>query len=159
MIVRRTALVTQPASHLFDVIEAAEHYPRFLPWCVGATIVHRDESSVSAEIAIRLGGVGFTMRTRNAKARPEWMTIRLERGPFRRFDGEWRLTPLSDNGCKVAFSLDYELDRGLVTRLAGPLLERAADSMVDAFVKRALVVPLAASVRADDRTDSPPQGS
>lgn len=159
MIVRRSALVTQPASHLFDVIEAAEHYPRFLPWCVGATIVHRDESTVSADIAIRLGGVGFTMRTRNAKVRPEWMTIRLERGPFRRFDGEWRLTPLADSGCKVVFALDYELDRGLVTRLAGPLLERAADTMVDAFVKRALVVPMAVPAPPEGVPDAPPPGA
>ena len=47
------------------------------------------------------------------------MAIVLERGPFRRFEGEWRLTPLSTTGCKVDFGLQYEFDNRLVGRLAG----------------------------------------
>jgi ribosome-associated toxin RatA of RatAB toxin-antitoxin module len=143
MIVRRSALVAQPATHLFDVIEAAEHYPRFLPWCAGATIVSRDEQVVSADLRVRWGGMNFEMRTRNPKQRPEYMAIHLERGPFRRFEGEWRLTPLREDACKVAFELDYEFDSALMTRAAGPMFNRIADTLVDAFVQHALTTPLA----------------
>ena len=38
MIVRRSALLAQPASHLFDVIEAAEHDPPYM-----ATIWHEGQ--------------------------------------------------------------------------------------------------------------------
>jgi ribosome-associated toxin RatA of RatAB toxin-antitoxin module len=146
MIVRRSALVAQPATHLFDLIEAAEHYPRFLPWCAGASIVSRDEGLVSADIRVRWGGMNFEMRTRNPKQRPEYMAIHLERGPFRRFEGEWRLTALSPGACKVAFVLDYDFDSAFMTRAAGPMFNRIADTLVDAFVQRALVTPVAASV-------------
>ena len=71
MIVRRSALVDQPAEHLFDLIEAAEHYPDFLPWCAGAQIVSRDDALVSADIRMRYAGVSFELRTRNPKRRPE----------------------------------------------------------------------------------------
>jgi ribosome-associated toxin RatA of RatAB toxin-antitoxin module len=142
MIVRRSALVAQPASHLFDVIEAAEHYPRFLPWCTGAVIVSRDEALVSADLHVQWGGMRFEMRTRNPKQRPEFMAIHLERGPFRRFEGEWRLTALAPEACKVAFVLDYEFDSGLMTRAAGPMFNRIADTLVDAFVQRALSLPV-----------------
>ena len=142
MIVQRSALLAQPAAHLFDVIEAAEHYPRFLPWCVGAVIVSRDDDVVSADLRVRLAGVNFSMRTRNPKRRPAYMAIHLERGPVRRFEGEWKLTALAPDACKVAFILDYEFDSGFMTRAAGPV-RHAADSLMDAFVRHAQTLPVA----------------
>lgn len=143
MIVRRSALVSQPATHLFDLIEAAEHYPRFLPWCADAQIVSRDDQLVSADLRVRWHGINFEMRTRNPKQRPGYMAIHLERGPFRRFEGEWRLTALASDACKVAFVLDYEFDSAFMTRAAGPLFNRIADTLVDAFVQQALATPVA----------------
>jgi ribosome-associated toxin RatA of RatAB toxin-antitoxin module len=143
MIVRRSALVAQPATHLFDLIEAAENYPHFLPWCAGAHIVSRDEQMVSADLHVKWGGVRFQMRTRNAKQRPQYMAIQLESGPFRRFEGEWRLTPLMPDACKVAFVLDYEFDSRFMTHAAGPMFSRIADTLVDAFVRQAEVTPVA----------------
>lgn len=138
MIVRRSALVDRSAERLFDLIEAAEHYPSFLPWCTGASIVSRDDTMVSADLRMRLAGTTFEMRTRNPKRRPEFMAIHLERGPFRRFEGEWRLAPIGADACRVGFTLDYEFDSAWVTRAAGPVFDRIANSMVDAFVQRAL---------------------
>lgn len=142
MLVRRSALVERPAFHMFDLIEAAEQYPQFLPWCVGATIVSRDETLVSADLRVRYAGVHFEVRTRNPKRRPEHMTIHLERGPFKHFEGEWTLRSLGDEACKVDFTLDYEFASRMVTSVAGPVLDRMANAMVDAFVNRALVVPV-----------------
>jgi ribosome-associated toxin RatA of RatAB toxin-antitoxin module len=142
MIVHRSALVDRPATLMFDLIEAAEDYPRFLPWCASATIVQRDDALVSADIRVRYGGVNFELRTRNPKRRPEYMAIHLERGPFRRFEGEWHVTPLSATDCKVAFALDYHFDSAMVTRVAGPVFDRIANTMVDAFVRQAQTLPL-----------------
>jgi ribosome-associated toxin RatA of RatAB toxin-antitoxin module len=142
MLVRCSALLTQPAGHLFDVIEAAEHYPRFLPWCVGAVILCRDDDVVSADLQVRLAGMSFAMRTRNPKRRPAYMAIHLERGPFRRFEGEWQLTALAPDACKVSFMLDYEFDSSLMTQAAGPVFKRAADTLIDAFVRHAESLPV-----------------
>ena len=150
MIVQRSALVAQPAGHLFDLIEAAENYPRFLPWCVGATILTRSDSEVSADLHLRYAGLDFEVRTRNPKRRPESMTIHLERGPFRRFEGQWTLTALTPAACKVGFRLDYEFANALLTRVAGPTFNRIADSLVDAFVQRALATPTGASEPAPE---------
>ena len=143
MIVQRSALVARPASHLFDLIEAAEHYPAFLPWCADARIVSRDDEMVSADLRLRYGGVDFEVRTRNPKRRPEYMAIHLVHGPFRRFEGEWRLTPLSLDGCRVEFRLDYEFNSVMLTRVAGPMFRHIADTMVDAFVQRSESQPVA----------------
>ena len=137
MEIRKSALVGYPAESMFDLIEAAEHYPAFLPWCAGATILARDASVVVAEIAVDYHGVRFRFTTRNPKQRPEWMAINLERGPFRRFEGEWHLVPLTADGCRIAFTFRYEFDSMLARTLATPVFDRIANSHVDAFVARA----------------------
>ena len=139
--IHRTALVAHPAAHVFDIIEAAEHYPAFLPWCAGATILERSDELVSARIEIAWRGVRFGFVTRNPKRRPEWMSITMQEGPFREFLGEWTLTPLASWGCRVEFSLSYEFDRGLVGTMAGPVFEHVANNLVDAYVKRADQIP------------------
>ncbi|MBL8307710.1 MAG: type II toxin-antitoxin system RatA family toxin [Rubrivivax sp.] len=153
MIVQRSALVARPAAQLFDLIEAAEHYPAFLPWCESAHIVLRTDDVVSADIRARFHGLSFEMRTRNPKRRPEYMAIELERGPFKRFHGEWKLTQLGTIGCKVDFSLDWEFDSALVSHAAGPIFGKAASTLVDAFVDRALAMPV-----RDEPPPEPPPG-
>jgi len=137
MIVRKSALVAHSAENMFDLIEAAEDYPAFLPWCAGASILYRDENNVAAEIKVDFHGVRFQLTTRNPKRRPEYMAILLERGPFRRFEGEWRLSPLSPSACKIEFGLQYEFDSPLMGRLAGTVFDRITNTLVDAFVERA----------------------
>ena len=137
MEVRRSVLVPHPAEAMFDLIEQAEHYPRFMPWCVGATILERSDDWVAAQVDFSYAQVPFSLRTRNAKRRPEWLRVRVVDGPFRRFDGDWRLTPLGKLGCKVEFDVAYEIGDGLLDRLAKPAVDFVARTMVDAFVQRA----------------------
>jgi ribosome-associated toxin RatA of RatAB toxin-antitoxin module len=137
MIVRKSALVEHSAENMFDLIEAAEDYPAFLPWCASANILSRDDAIVAAEITVDFHGVRFQLTTRNPKRRPEFMAIVLERGPFRKFEGEWRLTPLAPSACKIEFGLQYEFDSALMSRIAGTVFDRITNTLVDAYVARA----------------------
>jgi len=137
MEVRKTVLVGHSAERMFDLIEAAEHYPDFLPWCAAATIVERDAGVVAADVTVDYHGVRFLFRTRNPKRPPEWMAIHLEHGPFQRFEGEWKLTPLTATGCRIEFGLRYDFKSGIAGKLAGPVFDRIANTLVDAFVSRA----------------------
>jgi ribosome-associated toxin RatA of RatAB toxin-antitoxin module len=140
MEVQRSALVEHSAEDMFDLIEGAEHYPAFLPWCATATILERDDSIVAALIAVAWHGIRFEITTRNPKKRPEWLSVRMERGPFRRFDGDWHLRTLAPYGCKVEFALSCEFDNAVLRGVAGAALERVTETFVDAFVRRADVV-------------------
>jgi ribosome-associated toxin RatA of RatAB toxin-antitoxin module len=133
----RTVLVPHSAEEMFDLIEAAERYPEFLPWCARATIVERDDTVVVADVDVDVHGVRFGFRTRNPKRRPEWMAITMERGPFRRFHAEWRLAPLAAHGCRIDFDLRYDFDHTVLGKLAGPVFDRIANTLVDAYVARA----------------------
>ena len=142
MEVLRSALIGRSAATVFDVIEGAEHYPEFLPWCVDVAILARDDSEVSARLWINYHGLRFEMATRNPKRRPHWLAVHLERGPFRRFDGEWHVTELGEQACKIEFALRYEFDYALIGRLAAGVFDGIADTLVDAFARRADTVPI-----------------
>lgn len=137
MLVRRSLLLPYPAEAMFDLIEQAEHYPQFIPWCTDAVILERTDEVVAARITMRVAGLALTLETRNPKRRPQWLRLVMVRGPLRRFDGEWRLTPLNAAACRVEFTLAYDFADAVVERVAGPVFARMADTMVDAYVRRA----------------------
>ena len=134
---RRSVLLPYSAESMFDLIERAEAYPEFLPWCTRATIHERGDDWVSARLEFSYLQIRFGFQTRNAKRRPEWLRVRLVEGPFRRFQGDWHITPLGQLGCKVEFDVVYEISDGLLDKVARPAVDFVSRSMMEAFVKRA----------------------
>lgn len=134
--IRRDALVPYSARRMFELIERVEDYPLFLPWCRATTLVSRTDDCVSATVEVGLRDLHVNVTTRNEKRAPEFMSIMMEGGSFRHFYGEWNLHPLGDAGCHVHFMLRYALPLRAES-LGGSLIDRAADRMVDAFVRRA----------------------
>jgi ribosome-associated toxin RatA of RatAB toxin-antitoxin module len=158
--ISRSVLVPYSAEAMFDLIEQAERYPSFLPWCTAAEIIERSDEWVAARLEFSYLKLRFAMRTRNPKRRPEWLQVRLVEGPFKEFHGNWRLVPLADQGCKVSFDLSYRPSEGLVDRFATAALDRIFGSVVEAFVKRAeaTLTPLVATDGvAPDAPQSPPR--
>jgi len=64
------------------------------------------------------------------------MDMRLVKGPFRHFAAAWRFRPLSARACSIEFSLEYEM-AGPLARMLEPVFDHIADTMVDAFTRRA----------------------
>jgi len=156
MRVERSLLMPYSAAAMFDVIEQAEHYPRFIPWCTQARIVERTEAIVAAVLTMRVACLTMSLETRNPKRRPEWLALKMVRGPLRRFEGEWHLTVLNANACRIAFTLDYEMADPVTRRIAGPVFARMADTMVDAYVARAeRLHAIAAAAAAAPPLDGP----
>jgi ribosome-associated toxin RatA of RatAB toxin-antitoxin module len=137
MELERSVLLPYSVHDIFDLIETAEHYPQFLPWCTAATILERSDDWVAARLEFSYLKLRFGFQTRNPKRRPEWLRIRLVEGPFKRFQGAWALKPLGRLGCRVGFTVSFEIADGIFDRLAAPAVDLVARAMVDAFVKRA----------------------
>lgn len=154
MEIRRSALIGRSATSTFDLIEAAEHYPAFLPWCSNAVILERDADLVVARLTLNYHKLHFNLTTRNPKRRPNWMAIHLEQGPFRRFEGEWNVLELAAAACKIEFTLRYEFDSALVDKLVGSVFDGIADKLVDAFAQRAEQTP--SQVESGRGPDRPP---
>lgn len=130
-------LVAHSARQMFELVDAVETYPDFLPWCNGAHVIHRDEASTRATLDINYHGIKQSFTTENLKEPPQKMTVKLVEGPFRVLDGEWRFTALAQDACRIDFRLYYEFSNRLLETLVGPVFSYIANTMVDAFVKRA----------------------
>ena len=160
MEIKRSVLVPYSAEAMFDLIEQAEWYPSFLPWCAGAEILERNDDWVAARLEFSYLKLRFKMSTRNPKRRPEWLQVRMVEGPFTQFHGDWHLVPLADQGCKVNFDLSYQPSAGLFDRVASAALERTFGAVMEAFVKRAesILTPLVAAAHAaPDPLPAPPR--
>ena len=135
--VQKSVLVPHRAQEMFQLVERVEDYPRFLPWCAGATILERSDSVTIARLDINYRGVRAHFTTANRSERPERIVIALRSGPFRRLEGTWRFTALGDIGSKVELTMVYEFASPALERLIGPVFGRIAHTFVDAFVRRA----------------------
>lgn len=135
--VSRSALVPFSARQMFELVEDVEQYPRFLPWCSGSSVSHRDSQVTHATININYRGIKQSFSTKNLKQPPERMNLQLVEGPFRALDGEWRFTPLNNDACRIDFRLSYEFSSALLEKLVGPVFGHIAGTMMDAFLKRA----------------------
>lgn len=122
---------------MFLLVDTVEKYPEFLPWCGGTELIFRDAHVTRATICIDYRGIRQRFSTENAKDEPRLMQIRLIEGPFKVLEGHWRFMDLGDYGCKIEFRLRYEFASGLFDKLIGPVFGYIANSLVDAFVKRA----------------------
>jgi ribosome-associated toxin RatA of RatAB toxin-antitoxin module len=135
--VDKSVLVGYSASQMYALVDRVEDYPAFLPWCGGTEVEHRDGQITRASIAIDYRGIRQSFRTENTTSPPEAIEIRLVSGPFRRLDGTWRFTALSDSACRIDFRLHYEFSSRVLETLVGPVFYLIANSFVDAFMRRA----------------------
>jgi ribosome-associated toxin RatA of RatAB toxin-antitoxin module len=136
-LVEKSVLVAYSAERMYALVNAVEGYPRFLPWCSGTQVEHRDAEMTRAAVSIDFRGFKQTFRTENRTYPGERIEIKLVSGPFRTLDGTWRFTPLSATACRIDFRLHYEFSSRLLERPAAPVFGYIANTLVDAFVTRA----------------------
>ena len=63
--------------------------------------------------------------------------MRLVEGPFKHLEGFWRFDSLGEQACKVSLDLEFEFSNRLVGMAMGPVFSQIANTLVDAFSKRA----------------------
>ena len=132
--VHRQALVRHTPGQMFDLVNDVEAYPRRFAWCAEAKVRERSENFLVARLDLRFAGLTQHFVTRNEIERPHRIGMQFVEGPFRSLAGEWRFTPLGDEGSKVELTLDFEISNpltGLALRMG---FQKLADRMVDDFV-------------------------
>jgi ribosome-associated toxin RatA of RatAB toxin-antitoxin module len=134
--IARSAIVEHSAEEMFALVEDIESYPRFLPWCSAAQVEERTPAGARATLTVGMRGLRQSFTTQNETRPGEAIDMRLVKGPFRRFAAAWRFKPLSAQACSIEFSLEYEM-AGALARLLEPLFDHIADTLVDAFTRRA----------------------
>ncbi len=135
--IARSAIVEHAAAAMYALVERVEDYPQFLPWCREARVRERAPERTVATLAVGLKGLRYEFTTENSNRPHEAIDLQLRKGPFRHFAAHWRFRALGEHAARIDFAMEYEFSGAVVSRALGPLFDAIADSMVDAFKRRA----------------------
>jgi len=138
--VKKSVLIWYSPQEMYALVTDVASYPQFLPWCDHARVVEQDDAGMVAEVGIALAGLRQAFTTRNSHTPGSQVRLQLVKGPFSRLDGQWDFHPVGDGtqrACKVELTLNYGFDNAVLGKLVGPVFDKIAANLVDAFVKRA----------------------
>jgi ribosome-associated toxin RatA of RatAB toxin-antitoxin module len=138
--VQKSVLIWYSAAEMFSLVTDIPSYPKFLPWCDHASVLEENASGMTAEIGMSMAGLKQSFTTRNTHEQDRKVTLKLVDGPFSKLDGFWEFQSVgkaAQRACKVALTLRYDFDNAALAALVGPVFDKIAGSLVDAFVKRA----------------------
>lgn len=135
--ISKSALVNYSPVEMFDIVDDVDAYPQFLPWCGSASVISRDKDEVKAMIEINHSGIRKTFTTLNHLQHGKMIEMELVNGPFKLLHGFWRFHQLGENACKVTLDLEYEFSNKLLGMAIGPVFSQIANTLVDAFCRRA----------------------
>jgi ribosome-associated toxin RatA of RatAB toxin-antitoxin module len=139
--VKRSALVGMPPAAVFALINDIESYPKFLPWCTHARVQSRSPQEIVATLGVRQGALHGEFTTRNTLEPDRSILMQLVSGPFRALQGEWRLTPVDGDGCRIELTMRFAFKNPLTALLFEPRFAQTVGSLIDAFVARARSQP------------------
>lgn len=138
--IEKSVLIWFSAEEMFNLVVDVGNYPAFLPWCDKTEILEQTSDAMTARIGMAFGGLHKSFTTRNTHLAARQVQLSLVDGPFKHLHGEWNFVPLGDErACRIELKLSYSFD-SVFGALVGPVFDRIAATLVDAFVKRAEMV-------------------
>ncbi|HMN20675.1 MAG TPA: type II toxin-antitoxin system RatA family toxin [Ottowia sp.] len=138
--VHKSVLIWYSAPEMYALVTDVARYPEFLPWCDHARVLEQGEDGMTAEVGIAFKGVRQSFTTHNQHVAGREVRLHLVKGPFSTLEGTWTFAPVGAEGeraCRVDLVLDYGFSSTMLATVVGPVFDRIAGSLVDAFVQRA----------------------
>ena len=138
--VHKSVLIWYSPEEMFALVTDVAKYPEFLPWCDHASVLALEPDGMKAEVGISIAGIHQTFTTRNTHVAGREVRMKLVDGPFSSLDGIWKFLPLGQGdqrASKVTLELHYAFKSAALAAVVGPVFDKIAGSLVDAFVKRA----------------------
>jgi ribosome-associated toxin RatA of RatAB toxin-antitoxin module len=139
--IKRSALVHYSPAEMYSLVNDVAAYPEFLPWCKSSRVISASDTEMIASVEISRGALKKSFTTKNTLRKDSKIEISLVDGPFKALHGAWSFNPLKrDDACKIELDLVFQFDSGLMSVAARPVFTQIANSLVEAFSKRAVKV-------------------
>ena len=138
--VHKSVLIWYSAEEMYALVTDVAKYPEFLPWCDASRVIEEGDDSMTAEIGLAFGGIHQGFTTQNTHVPGREVRLKLVKGPFSNLDGTWKFNPVGESGeraCRVELDLTYGFSNFALQAIVGPVFDKIASSLVEAFVKRA----------------------
>ncbi len=135
--VTKSATVPHTAASLYNLVNDINKYPEFLPWCSASKITSQHSNEIVASMTLHKGGLQKSFTTRNELIPYHRIEMHLINGPFKHLYGLWTFEEDNKHHCKVQIDITYAFDNTLIAMMIGPVFNRIANTLLDAFVQRA----------------------
>lgn len=138
--IHKSVLIWFSPEEMFRLVTDVDAYPQFLPWCDHARVLETTDQGMTAEVGIKMAGLKQSFTTRNTHVPGREVQMELIDGPFSNLSGGWSFSPVGDGtqrACKVELNLHYGFSSAALSAVVGPVFDKIASSLVDAFIKRA----------------------
>lgn len=133
----RSALVPFSIQQMYSLIDDIDNYHHFVPHIQSTTILNRTETEVTAQLVVAKSGFAKSFTTSNKLSPPNLISMNLVDGPFNHLSGDWKLTALAEDACKIELDLNFEFSNKLTSLAFSSIFNQLAQSMVSAFTERA----------------------
>ena len=124
-------------TQVFDIAADIERYPDFMPWWIAASIVRRQDDTCDVEQVLGRGPVRVRFASRAVLQRPQRIEISSRDPQFRQLELVLRVLPDPQAGCRLAITLQLQLQSVWLQHLVRGLLARTMDEVVAAYEARA----------------------
>jgi ribosome-associated toxin RatA of RatAB toxin-antitoxin module len=135
--IKRTAVMPHTCAEMYNLVNAVEDYPKFIPFCQSVNVLERTDDEIRATLNFARGAIHKSFTTLNRLQKDKMIEIRLINGPFRHLEGFWRFDSLPNDSCQVSLDLEFEFASRLVAFAFEPFFVQVANLLVDSFQKRA----------------------
>ncbi len=138
--IQRSALVPYDAGRMYMLVADVERYNEYLPWCKQVRILSDQDDEMLARMEISRGPFNKSFTTRNRMYPGTGIELSLVEGPFKHLEACWKFVDLGNDGSRVSLDMEFEIATRLLRAALTPVFSEIANSMVDAFCKRAMVI-------------------
>lgn len=138
--VHKSVLIWHSPHEMYALVSDVPRYPEFLPWCDRGEVLEQSADGMVARVGMAFSGLHKSFTTRNTHEAGRRIAMELVDGPFSHLDGVWEFKPVGDGSqraCRIEFTLHYAFASATLGALVGPVFDKIAGNLVDAFVKRA----------------------
>ena len=100
-------------------------------------MLSKTEEVLEAKLYLNKHGFTQSFTTRNHLYPNERITMELVEGPFESLNGEWKISELADEGCKLSLDLEFTMGNSFILQLAAPFFVQMGNQLVDVLVAEA----------------------
>src|SRR5271156_4626303 len=118
---------------MYDLVAEVERYPEFLPWCIGARILKRENNILYADLIIGWKVLRERFSSKVVLNPPHSVQFDYTNGPLKYLHGDWRFSPAPSGGTLVEFQVDFEFKSRALSLVMGGGFSELVHRMVGAY--------------------------
>lgn len=130
-------IVEYTADQMYDLVSDVNAYSTFIPLCASSRILEVQGNQVRAAFQIAKGLLSFEFTTLNTFEPSRSISMNLEHGPFKHFEGVWNFIPQDGNKSFISLYMEFEFSSALFCFALERLFDQLCDLMLHAFCKQA----------------------